>query len=93
MTAWTTKYRIEDAEDGGEDRTGDLGEQRDALARAGPGLDGEIGDAEEERDRDHAQDDERLRRVVALRRLEGADAVRDRLDACERGCAGREGAE
>ena len=36
---------------------------------------------------------ERLRRVATPRRLEGADAVRDRLDAGERGGAGREGAD
>ena len=54
-------------------------------------MDGEVRDAEEEEDRDRAEDGERLRRVLAVWPAERVDAVRDRLDAGQRGRAGREG--
>ena len=54
-------------------------------ARPRAHLHGEPRDADEERDRDHAEDGERARRVACLRMPERADAVRDRLDAREGG--------
>ena len=53
-------------------------------------LHSEIGDADEDRDRDDAEHAERPRSVLRLRVTESVDAVRDRLDAGERARAGRE---
>jgi hypothetical protein len=53
----------------------------------------QVGDAEEERDRDHAEDRERGRCVSAVRTTKCVDAVRDRLHASERRRPGREGAQ
>ena len=55
------------------------------VARPRVHLHREPRDAEEERDRDACHQRERLRRVLGLRALERADAVRDRLDAGQRG--------
>ena len=77
----------------GEGRTRDLRDERDRLARPRVHVDGEVRDAEEERDRDHPERAKRPGGVPALRRLEGADAVRDRLDAGEGDRSRGEGAD
>ena len=76
-----------------EGRAGDLRDDRDRVARQGVHVDGQVRDADEQRDRHSAHDQQGLRRVPALRRLERTDAVRDRLDAGQRRGAGREGPE
>ena len=54
---------------------------------------GEVRDAEKERDEDDAEPGEDDTRVARFRRLEGGHAVRDGLDAGQRGAARGEGAQ
>ena len=61
----------------------DLRDDRCAPRRKRVHLVGEPRHAHEERDRDHREDAERTGGVSGLRMPEGADAVRDRLDARE----------
>jgi hypothetical protein len=59
----------------------DLREDRVCRARAGMHLDRQIGDAEEERDRNAGHDEERRAGIASLRVPKGGDAVRDRFDS------------
>ena len=64
-----------------------------SLRRPRVHLNGEPRDADEHRDRDHAEDGERRRGVASVRPAKRVDAVGDRLDARQRGRAGCECAE
>ena len=75
---------------GRERRARDLRDHRRRLARHRVLVHGQVGDAEEEGDRDHAKHRERPRSVTPVRATERVDAVRNRLDPGQRGRAGRE---
>ncbi len=76
-----------------EDRARDLRHDRRRRARPRVQMHREIRDAEEEEDRDRAEDRQGGGCVLAVRLAEGVHAVGDRLDPGERRRTGREGAQ